>query len=92
MKLKALKSFHTSGVGMVHERTEFEVHDALGKELADKGLARVIESSTDTDAGAVESEPHVKQDPPPLNKAEVAPKTKRKTAPVTEPVAAPEPE
>jgi hypothetical protein len=80
MKLKANRSFHTSGIGMVHERTEFEVHDALGRELVDKGLARVIEASTDTDAGAAGSEPHAKQEPPPLNKAALAPKTKRAVA------------
>jgi hypothetical protein len=98
MKLKAIRSFHTSGIGMVHERTEFEAHDALGKELVDKGLASVIEASTNatdhrsgepdpsegvgahTDAGAAESAPHAKQEPAPLNKAALAPKTKRAAA------------
>jgi hypothetical protein len=86
MKLKATKSFHTSGVGTVHQGTEFEVHDALGKELSDKGLASVVEASTDTAAGADASEPHAKQERPLSNKAEVVPKTKRKAEAPSEPV------
>lgn len=78
MKLKATKSFHASGVGTVHQGSEFEVHDALGQELADKGLASVTEASTDTDAGAAQSEPQAKAELPPLNKADFAPKRKRK--------------
>jgi hypothetical protein len=77
MKLKAIKSFHTSGLGMIHARTEFEAHDALGQELADKGLAEVIESSTDTVAGAADSQPHAKQEPALINKMEPAPESKR---------------
>lgn len=76
MKLKAKDSFHASGLGMVHARQEFEAHDALGRELADKGLAEILEASTDTAAGAKETEPAVpkegKADLPPLNKADFA--------------------
>lgn len=77
MKLKAIKSFHTSGLGMIHAKTEFEAHDALGKELADKGLAEIVESSTDTVAGAADSQPHAKQEPALINKMEPAPESKR---------------
>lgn len=89
MKLKAKDTFHASGVGKVHARQEFEVHDALGKELVDKGHAEILEASTDTDAGAAQSEPAVpKAEPELLNKIEPAPKNKRRgkaEAPADEP-------
>jgi len=76
MKLKAIKSFHASGVGTVHQGTEFEVHDALGREFETKGLALVTQASTDTDAGADQSEPHAKKEPELLNKMEQTPENK----------------
>jgi len=45
MKLKANRSFHTSGVGMVHAGAEFEVHDALGREMEERGLAARVGGS-----------------------------------------------
>lgn len=77
MKLKATKSFHASGVGTVHQGAEFETHDALGKELSDKGLAIKTGDSDPSET------PNEKAELPPLNKADFAPKTKRKTAPET---------
>jgi hypothetical protein len=86
MKMKALDSFHTSGLGSVHAGQEFEVHDALGKEIAAKGLAVVTEESTDTSAGADSTdvatpkslpEPEAKMEPLSANKMEVAPANKR---------------
>ena len=39
MRMKALDSFHASDVGMLHAKTEFEVSDARGAEIAKRGLA-----------------------------------------------------
>lgn len=86
MKLRAKDTFHASGVGKVHAGQEFETHDALGQELADKGHAEILEASTDTAAGADQSTPAVpKSDLPPLAKVEPAPKNKRRKAETPEP-------
>lgn len=84
MKLKAIDSFHTSGLGSVHAGQEFEVHDALGKEIAAKGLATVTEESTDTSAGADSTDqatpkslPEAKMEEAPENKLVAAPPNKR---------------
>ena len=90
MKLKARDSFHTSGLGGVTAGQVFEVHDALGKEIVNKGLATVIEASTDTSAGADATDvatpkslpdPGAKTDQVPLNKAEPAPLNKDDVGP-----------
>lgn len=87
MKLRAKDSFHTSGVGTVHAGQEFEVHDQLGREIADKGHAEILEASTDTDAGADQSEPAAPKSEPGLISAKVepAPKNKRSKQPAPEP-------
>jgi hypothetical protein len=66
MKLKANRSFHTSGLGMIHHGTEVDVHDALAKELIDKGLATQVGETPGTKA-----EPGLenKAEPLPENKA-----------------------
>ena len=85
MKLKATDSFHTSGLGSVHAGQVFEAHDALGKEITKRGLATVVEPSTDTSAGAAATEiaapkslpdTGAKMDPVPQNKSEPAPLNK----------------
>lgn len=76
MRMKAADSFHTSGLGMIHAGQEFEVHDALGKELADKGHATPIEASTNTAAGAKATEPAAKKEPAIINKMAEAPANK----------------
>ena len=85
MKLKARDSFHASSLGGVHAGQVFEVHDALGKEIVNKGLATVVEASTDTSAGADAtdvatpkslSDPGAKTDQAPLNKSDPAPLNK----------------
>ena len=94
MKLKAIDTFHVSSLGdIIHAGTEFEVHDALGKEIAAKGLATVTVESTDTTAGADQAEPAEKMEPLSANKMEPAPTNKRgpgrppkaKAEPVDEP-------
>ncbi len=43
MRMRALDSFATSGVGMVHAGQEFEIDsDVRGKELEKRGLAKAI--------------------------------------------------
>lgn len=90
MKMKALKSFHTSGVGTVHKGDTFEIHDDLGREHEKRGLAEVVAASTDTKAGADASEPHAKKEPEVLNKMEATPKTKKKAGAEPEVVPAPD--
>lgn len=95
MKLKATKSFHASGLGTVHEGTEFEAHDALGQEIADKGLAEIVKASTPSSGGAAQTEPAApkqpvsaaKAAPPVQNKAAEVQATKASAKPVTAPVA-----
>lgn len=83
MRLKATDTFHTSTTKTIRAGQEFEVHDALGKEFAEKGLATVIEGSTDTASGAAESTPAVpkehdaKMEEAPENKLVAAPPNKR---------------
>lgn len=62
--MKARDSFHASGVGTVHAGKEFEVHDALGKDLQDRGLADVVGGAK------AEPTPQNKVAPAPANKAE----------------------
>jgi hypothetical protein len=77
MRMKAVSAFHSSETRTVTEGQEFEVHDQLGREFEARGLATVIEASTDTSAGAAATAPKVqKAAPPPLNKAEEAPANK----------------
>lgn len=85
MKMKANKSFHTSGIGLLHKGDEFEVSDALGKEMQEKGLATASGKSTPSETSAkrdavVKAQPEVKAELPPLNKADFAPKTKKEPA------------
>jgi hypothetical protein len=89
MKLKAKDTFHVSSLGdVIHAGQEFEAHDALGKELAEKGYAEVLEASTDTSAGADSTAPATpksvpeeelaeKIEPLSANKMEPAPANKR---------------
>jgi hypothetical protein len=93
MKLRAKDSFNTSGIGTVHAGSEFEVHDALGQELVDKGHAVIVEATTPTAAGAAAKEPAAakapaapkaplsKADLPPLNKMAETPANKSKPGP-----------
>jgi hypothetical protein len=106
MKLKANDTFHVSSLrDVIHAGQEFEVHDALGKELAAKGLATVTVESTDSSAGADSTEPAVpkslpeaeeKMEPLSANKMEPAPTNKRGPGrppkAKAEPVDEPEPE
>lgn len=99
MKMKANDSFHTSGLGSVHAGQEFEVHDALGKELAAKGLATVTVESTDTSAGADSTDiatpkslPEAKMEEAPENKLVAAPPNKRGPGRPPKSKAEPEPE
>lgn len=80
MKLKANRSFHTSGVGMIHDGSEFETHDALGQEMIDKGLATRVGETTPSETGAEGKTPveaPVKAEPELLNKMEPAAENKR---------------
>ena len=62
MKMRALDSFTSYGIGMVHAGQEFEVSsEARAKEFEAKGLARPVA---------------VKAEAPPQNKAEPAPQNK----------------
>lgn len=79
MKMKASKSFHTSGVGLMHKGDEFEVSDALGKEMQEKGLATPSGKPAPSETGAKaarpakpqpEERPEEKSLPPIANKAE----------------------
>lgn len=94
MKMKANKSFHTSGIGLMHKGDEFEVSDALGKEMQEKGLATASGKSTPSETGPAASRPvkpqsEVKAELPPLNKADFAPKTKKEPAPAPIPATLP---
>lgn len=91
MKMKANKSFHTSGVGLMHKGDEFEVSDALGKEMQEKGLATPSGKTTPSETGAKTSRPAKAQPeerleekalPPIANKAE-APLPNKASNPVT---------
>jgi len=81
MKMRAKDSFHTSGIGSVHAKQEFEVHDALGKELEARGLAVSLSASTEpaepkpAPADAPQSE--TKAELPPLNKSDAPTANKR---------------
>jgi hypothetical protein len=82
MKMKATDTFHTSQTKTVLGGQEFEIHDALGKELEAKGLATRVGSSktpepTAETAPAVEEHTGEKVAPPIANKAEPAPKNKK---------------
>lgn len=83
MRLKANDTFHSSETRTIRAGQEFEVHDQLGKDFVEAGLATVIEGSTDTAAGAAEStpavpkEPEAKMEEAPENKLIAAPPNKR---------------
>ena len=85
MRMKANGPFHTSETRTVKGGAEFEVHDALGKELEQRGVATRIGSDAPTGTGAagsaaVEAQPEAKSEPELLNKMEPAPKRKRKAS------------
>ena len=71
MKLKATDIFHTSETRTVKLGEEFEVADALGKDLVDRGLATPVGGETEGQKAEAEL----------LNKMEPAPENKRKSRP-----------
>jgi hypothetical protein len=81
MRMKATGPFHSSETRTVKGGAEFEVHDALGKELEQRGVATRIGSDTPSETGAervavVGAQPKAEAEL--LNKMEPAPDNKRK--------------